>query len=48
MADPGPIGLAIGLAIALVDTSAGWDDTGISVVAVLAASSLLADRFRAL
>ena len=37
-----PVGLAIGLAIALVDTSAGWDDTGISVVAVLAASGLLA------
>jgi hypothetical protein len=37
-----PVGLAIGLAIALVDTSPGWDDTGISAVAVLAASGLLA------
>ena len=37
-----PVGLAMGLAIALVDTSPGWDDTGISAVAVLAASGLLA------
>jgi hypothetical protein len=37
-----PIGLAIGLAIALVDTSPGWDDTGISAAAVFAGSGLLA------
>jgi hypothetical protein len=31
--------LAIGLALALVDNSPGWDDTGVSAVAVLAAAA---------
>jgi hypothetical protein len=31
--------LALGLALALVDSSPGWDDTGMSAVAVLAAAA---------
>lgn len=32
--------LAVGLGIALVDASPGWDDTGVSAAAILAASGL--------
>ena len=36
-----PLALIIGLLIALVDTSPGWDDTGISALAVLVSCGLL-------
>ena len=36
-----PLALIVGLLIALVDTSPGWDDTGISALAVLVSCGLL-------
>ncbi len=36
-----PLAIFAGLAIALVDSSPGWDDTGISAAAVFASCSLL-------
>lgn len=36
-----PLALVVGLAIALVDTSPGWDDTGISAAAVFGSCVLL-------
>jgi hypothetical protein len=43
------VALALGLAIGLVDTSPGWDDTGITVGTLLIASALFgaADPARA-
>lgn len=35
------IALCLGVAIAYVDSSPGWDDTGITVFALLAASGML-------
>ena len=35
-----PLALTLGLAIAYVDSSPGWDDTGVSAAAVLGASGL--------
>ena len=35
-----PLALLLGLAIAYVDSSPGWDDTGVSAAAVLGASGL--------
>ena len=36
-----PVALLLGLLIALADTSPGWDDTGISAVALLGGCALL-------
>ena len=36
-----PVALILGLLIALVDTSPGWDDTGITAMALLASCGLL-------
>ncbi len=36
-----PVALILGLAIALVDSSAGWDDTGVSAAAVFTCCVLL-------
>ena len=33
------VALALGLAVALVDLSPGWDDTGVSAAAVFAAAA---------
>jgi hypothetical protein len=35
-----PLALALGLAIAYIDSSPGWDDTGVSAAAVLGTSGL--------
>ena len=36
-----PAALAIGLAVALVDASPNWDDTGVTAAAILAACAVL-------